>query len=118
MLRKSIAAILLCISSAYCYSETGTKIGTIEYIRVHDTQLATWEPPSFWFTVNQITSAAGCKRWNGNVLFMADSEQMLSLVLAAHMADQSIAVHYDDSKITNTFCRAIHVSLGNPPPNN
>jgi hypothetical protein len=65
-----------------------------------------------------VTSAGSCKLWNGNVLFVMDSDSALSFVLAAEMADREIAVRYDDSKLNveNYWCKATYLTIGDPVP--
>lgn len=100
------------------FAETGARIGKIEYIRVHDHNTANWEPPVFWFTIEGVTSAGSCQQWgDGKVLFVGDSEQMLSMVMSAYIAGLDVLVNYDDELLTNIYCRARYVTFGNPPPN-
>jgi len=96
-------------------AETGHKKGKVQYIRVHgEAEHPTWAPPIFWFTLEGVTNAGTCRVWNGNVLFVMDSDSALSLVLAAEMADKEIAVRYDDTKLNveNYWCKATYVTLG------
>ncbi|MCH2157927.1 MAG: hypothetical protein MK096_04020 [Oleiphilaceae bacterium] len=117
---KKIKLILLfavSLLSVSAHSETGYQSGTIEYVRTTDKSQEAWAPPIFWFTLNGVTSAGNCPAWNGNVLFVADSEQAYSMVLAAYMSGKEVSVRFDDSHKTGTnFCIPINISLGNPPP--
>lgn len=108
-------AILTLVLSSESFAAAGIQKGTVEYVRVHDTQHGGWQPPMFWFTLNGVTNAASCATWQGNVLFIADSEYMLTLLLSTQISGKEIAVRYDDSRKTNGFCRADYVTTGNPP---
>ena len=98
------------------WAEAGRTKGTVEYVRVHDgAQYPTWEPPIFWFTLNGVTTAGGCAKYEGNVLFIADSPASLSMVLTAYTAGKEIATGYDDASTLNGYCRAGFITMGSPP---
>jgi len=111
-----LTVALTLVYSGKSFSEVGLKKGTVEHIRIHDTNHVGWEPPLFWFTLNGVTKAGNCSAWQGNVLFVADSDQMLTMILTAQMGKQEIAVHYNDLIKTNGYCRATFITTGNPPP--
>ncbi len=110
---------ILMFVSAYSFSAQGTVKGKIEYVRIHDGNVhALWKPPTFWFTLQGVSSAGSCGTWNGNVLFVMDSEQAYSMILAAYMADKEISVHYIDTipAQDGRFCKATQATMGDPPP--
>lgn len=116
-MKSNVSAFLsIFVFSISVVAEKGVQKGTVEYIRVHDgQQYSGWEPPIYWFTLNGVSSAGSCKNYNGNALFIADNSTSLSMVLAAYASGKEIAVGYDDTKITNGFCRAGFITMGNPP---
>lgn len=102
--------------SGFTFSEQGHVKGKVEYIRTHDISNASWKPPIFWFTLDGVKSAGSCGNWYGNVLFVAESDQMLSIVLATQMAGNEIHVQFNDAVLKNSFCVARYITTGNPPP--
>ncbi|PCI48216.1 MAG: hypothetical protein COB43_09415 [Oceanospirillales bacterium] len=117
MFKKVLIFVMTTLAPLLAYGETGYKKGTIEYIRVHDESIASWEPPVFWFTLNGVTSAGSCPAWNGNVLFVATSQYTYSLIMAAYMAGKEMALGYDDTyKHASSYCIVKHVTAGDPPP--
>jgi hypothetical protein len=114
---KLIVFVCLVILSFSAFSENGHKKGKVQYLRVHDeAEHPNWAPPIFWFTLEGVTSAGTCKVWNGNVLFVMDSDAALSLILAAEMGDKELVVRFDDTKLNkdNNWCKATYVTLGDP----
>lgn len=114
---KLIVFVCLVALSSSAFAETGYKKGQVQYIRVHgEAEHASWAPPIFWFTLEGVTSAGACKLWNGNVLFVMDSNAALTMVLAAEMADKELVAHFDDTKLNkdNYWCKATFVTLGDP----
>jgi len=116
-MKKIITGVLvLFLLSSIAYAETGFVKGKIEYMRVHNKQLVGWKPPLFWFTLVGVTSAGSCDVWQGNVLFVGDSNQMNSMVLTAYMAEKEITVAYNDADLITSMCKAGYITVGNPPP--
>lgn len=118
-MEKILALFLISILSSFkVMAGNGFVKGTVEYIRVHDTQNLNWKPPIFWLTLNGVTSAGQCKTWAGNVLFVMDSEAALSLALSAYMSGKEVAIRYDDEKLNseNHWCKAQYITLGEPAP--
>ena len=66
-----IVKCFICLSfflTLNVYAESGYKKGTVEYVRIHDAQIyPDWEPPLFWFTLNEVTSAGSCQTWDGKI---------------------------------------------------
>lgn len=115
---KSCTILCMLFLSSSVIAETGYRKGTIEYIRVHDESIgSTWAPPVFWFTVNGVTSAGGCHQWDGNILFVANSKEAYSLILATYMSGKEIALRYDDThRNADNHCIVKYLTVGNPPP--
>ena len=99
------------------YTQTGFAKGTIQYVRTFDSQSnGVWVPPVFWFTLNEVTSANNCLLWsNGHALFVMDTNQALSLILASYTSNREIGVTYDDTVTWGGWCKAKYITLGNPP---
>jgi len=119
MFKMTIFILMLFTSSAY--AATGLVKGKIQYVRVHDsaTHGSGWTPPIFWFTIEGVTSSGSCRKFGSNVLFVMDTDQAYSMVMAAFMADKEIAVRYDDSVLSPySYCKATYLTVGNPPPLN
>jgi len=120
MIKKALFYAMLCTSCFRVLGETGSVVETIQYIRVaepgHTSSTGDWSPPTFWFTLNNVTSAGGCKKWNGRVLFVAEDQYFLSILLATQFANKQISVSYDDTLTKNTYCRAKFITTGEPPP--
>jgi len=120
MFSKTILVVVsLVLFSGSVNAETGHKKGTVQYIRVHDAmEHPAWAPPIFWFTLNGVTSAGTCPVWNGNVLFAMDSEQAMSIVLAAQMAVRDVAIRFDDAKkhSGDHWCKATYITIGENVP--
>ena len=112
----SILLALTIFLSPFLIADTGYKKGTVKNIRVHHEQLPGWEPPIFWFTITGVNEAASCPKWHGNVLFVGDSDQALSIVLASYMSGKELAVHFDDTKTKNGWCSAKYITVGDPAP--
>ena len=92
--------------------------GTIEHIRLHGPEHAgcQWNLPLFWFSLNEVSSAGNCNTYNGNVVWVAEHEMFLSVLLATQAMGTEIAIDYDESKVKNGYCRALNITTGNPPP--
>lgn len=117
-MRRLVFIILLALPLV-SLAENGHKKGLVQHIRVHDAKAhPAWAPPTFWFTLEGVTSAGSCNTWHGNVLFAMDSEAALSIVLSAQMAGREISVRYDDSvlHVDNFWCKATYVTTGKPAP--
>ena len=112
----SFSAFLFVVTTAY--AEVGYKKGQVKNMRLHRANLANWEPPLFWFTLEGVTSAGSCPLWHGNVLFVGDSDQAMSFVLATYSSGKELAVRFDDSVKTNGYCTAEYITLGTPAPLN
>ena len=93
--------------------------GQVEYIRTHDpAQFPTWTPPRFWFSLKGITSVGTCAKFGTSVLLVANDKQELAFVLTAQASGQEIEAYLDDTVLTNGFCTAAYVTIGNPAPTN
>lgn len=108
--------LLLCFNSMRVVAEVGYVKGVVKNIRTHDADLPGWEPPIFWFTLEGVSGKGACTDWHGNTLFVGNSDQTLSLVLATYAGGKELAVRYDDSKKINGHCKAEYVTLGSPAP--
>ena len=111
--------VLAGMISSEVMADYGVVSGNVQYIRTHNDSLyaSTWAPPLFWFTIEGVTTAGSCRKYGNNVLFVMDSEQAYSMVMAAYMANKAIAVKFDDELLTDTnYCKAKYVTVGNPPP--
>lgn len=99
---------------------TGYSKGKIKNFRVHDGKEypGNWAPPVFWFTLEGVTAAGTCRTWNGNPLFVMDSQMAFSMVLAYQLAGKEIAIYYDDTKLNseNAWCRALYITGGDQIP--
>lgn len=115
-----LKALFFVFINCNVFAAAGHVKGTVQYIRVHNGDIYTdWKPPIFWFTLNGVTSAGSCPRWNGNILLVAKSEMEFSLILAAQASGKEIAARFDDTaRMThsNSWCVATHITSGNPPP--
>lgn len=111
--------IVLCtfpfIFSEGAVAAQGFAVGKVKYIRMHDVTDTYWKPPVFWFVLEGTPSVGACPIWNGNVLFVAETEQAFSLLLAAQMAQMQVAVRWDDTGRKNTWCKAFNITTGDPP---
>ena len=116
---KTLCTIAIFITISFCFEASAAKVkGTVEYIRVHGPEHTggQWTPPLFWFTLNEVTSAESCSTYNGNVVWVAEHEHFLSILLATQATGSEIAIDYDESKTKNNFCRALNITTGKPPP--
>lgn len=103
--------------AGFAHAEAGYKKGKVKNIRTHHLNQSSWPQPMFWFTVEGVATAGNCPQWHGNILFVGDSEQVLSMVLATYMSGGELAVRYDDSlKAPSGHCFAQYVTLGDPAP--
>ncbi|NOH22834.1 hypothetical protein [Vibrio europaeus] len=94
----------------------GVVSGEIEFIRTQSADKPSSQKDLFWFTL-KLDKAGECKTWEGNgVLFFANDPGAYSMVLAAFTAGKPIAVHFDESNHHSGWCKALHLTLGNPPP--
>ena len=101
------------------YAETGIVSGAIKHIRIHDgvAHTSSWTPPIFWFSLEGVASAGQCKKYNGSVLFVMDTDQAYSMIMAAFMAGKEVSLRYDEELVAaSTYCKATYVTIGNPPP--
>jgi hypothetical protein len=91
----------------------GKVTGTVERIRVHGPEHTggRWSPPLFWFTLNEVESAGSCATFGDNVLWVAEHEYFLSILLAAQSSGKEIEVNYDEDTIVNTYCRALYITV-------
>ncbi len=114
-----ISTIVLSLFGGTVFAHAGSAKGKIELIRTHYPGNAAWTPPKFWFTLKGVKSsdAGGCREWDtGTVLFAGETSEMYSTVMANYLAKQEIAVAYDMTEQgEGEFCRAIHITMGNPP---
>jgi hypothetical protein len=111
--------VLLCALTfpLSCAAASGFVKGQVEIIRTHDAVFdPAWAPPRFWFALKGISQAGGCPQWHNLVLFAMNDKQALSVVLAAQASGQEIAVAYDDTRLSNGWCAAGYVTIGNPAP--
>lgn len=100
-----------------CVAGSGFVKGQVEFIRTHDAVFnPAWAPPQFWFTLKGISQAGSCAQWHNMVLFSMNDKQALSMVLAAQASGQEIAVAYDDTRLSNGWCAAGYITIGNPAP--
>lgn len=110
----------LFLFSSLAHSAAGIVSGSVKHIRIHDktAHSSHWAPPAFWFSLEGVNSAGQCKKYRDTVLFVMDTEQAYSMIMAAFMAGKEISVRYDeDVKADGSdYCRATYVTLGNPPP--
>ena len=117
---NKIILMLLLMISVPAMASVGYVKGKVQYIRVHDktAHSSGWAPPIFWFTLQGVSSAKECGVWNGNVLFVMDTDQAYSMILGAYMADKEISVRFDDTLRAPSakYCKATHITTGSPPP--
>ncbi|MEZ8822881.1 hypothetical protein AB6E04_00885 [Vibrio amylolyticus] len=116
---KKCVVLVLILFTAFVNAETGYLKGKIEYVRIHDKSIHTsvWMPPVFWFTLEGVNKAGTCPIWGENVLFVMDTEQAYSMVIAAYMAEKEVSIRFDDSLLNpSKFCKATYMTLGSPPP--
>lgn len=115
-----LACFIFCAAGMSSLSAAPVSVkGLVEFVRTHDaTQFPAWVPPRFWFSLKGISRAGSCATWNGTVLFVGNDKQELSLVIAAQVSGQEIAVNVDDSLLVNSFCSVGTVTIGNPAPLN
>lgn len=113
---RVFACLVALVFASVGHAATGMVVGKVQYIRTHDPLNTSWKPPVFWFTIEGVT-AAGCQKWNNLALFVAESDQALSILLASLMADRSVQVWFDTAVMKNAFCKAVSISAGSPPPN-
>ncbi|WP_096087868.1 hypothetical protein [Agaribacterium haliotis] len=112
----TFGVLMSCLASSVSFANAGKLKGKVEYIRIHDAENASWVPPIFWFSVEGVTNAGNCGLWQGRPIFVGNSSEMLSILLAAQMADREISFQWDDAVLTNGKCRVGYVTTGNPPP--
>lgn len=114
----SVLTFTLIFLSSSAFSEAGYRKGTIQYIRTHDESIGeAWESPTFWFTLNGVAEAGSCPKWGGNILFVANTPQAYSMIMASFMAGKEVAVRYDDThQNAAAYCVVKHITVGNPPP--
>ena len=117
-----ILCVIICAFNGTAFAGDGHVKGKIEYIRTHDPANQSWQPPRFWFTLKGVTSAGGCQTWwSGTVLFVAETNEMFSTVMANYLANKEISLHYNTAPDTlgeGGYCRALYITMGNPPVNN
>lgn len=113
ILFAALAVVIVATVPTSSMAADGSLSGTISRIRVHATDHSdTWKPPTFWFNIEGITSAGNCGKAYGEVAWIMDSQQALSLVLAAKLSGTRVSVYYDDSiTISNSFCRVRHITM-------
>jgi hypothetical protein len=117
MYYRFIFCLLLATFSHFSEAANGFVKGQVQFIRSHDaTAHPGWSPPLFWFTLKNVTSAGSCSTFFGSVLLVAADKQALSLIVSAQATGQEIAVYWDDTKLTNGYCAAQFVTIGNPAP--
>ncbi len=116
---RSLLLVLSVLLASFSVAEIGHLKGKVQNIRIHDGNVHQgWTPPVFWFTLKGVSSAGKCKLWNGNVLFVMETEAAYSLILATQMADKEIAIRYDDTVLNSGqyWCKATYITTGNPAP--
>jgi hypothetical protein len=120
---KKLIAVCLAITGIFAGSSAhasgGFVKGKVEFIRTHDaTQIPTWSPPAFWFTLKGVSKAGACPKWvKGEVLFVAKDRQAFDLVSAALNSGKEIAVAFNDTVLANDgWCAASYITVGSPPP--
>lgn len=114
-----VAKVLLfavCFLSVNVFAAQGFAIGKVKYIRTHDITDTYWKPPVFWFVLEGVPAAGACPAWNGDVLFVSETEHAFSVLLAAQMAQMQVSVRWDDTGKKNNWCKAFNITTGNPPP--
>ena len=97
-------------------AQNGDVVSEVEYIRTHDAGNAAWKPPVFWFTLKGVSVADSCPTWNNRALFVGNTDQMYSMLLASQRSGGSVQVGYNTAYLLNGFCKAQYVSIGDPPP--
>jgi hypothetical protein len=56
-------------------------------------------------------------KWvSGTVMFVANDKQALTTVMTAQATGQEIAVAFDETVLTNGYCSALYLTIGNPAP--
>lgn len=116
-MKKTIISLGILVSlSAPTYADIGYVKGKVKNARIHSADLENWEPPLFWFTLDGVAGAGKCPTWHGDVLFVGDSSQAMSFVLATYTSGKELAVRYDDSLKINGWCTAVYATLGGPAP--
>ena len=104
----SLAMTLLLCHPASAAGEIRSKV--LE-IRTHDAQShPTWNPPVFWFSLENVKQLGNCGRNGEQILFVGNDKQMLGMVLAAQASGMDIVVAYDDTVTQNGFCKALYVT--------
>ena len=110
-----VLAISLSLLSIEAQAQLGAVSGEIELIRKKGSDISASEEHLFWFTL-KLDKAGSCKRWGDHgVLFFSDDPSTYSMILAAFTAGKSVGVNFDDAKRRGNWCKAMHVTLGNPP---
>lgn len=121
-LSKSLVIVLVVYTflHAPAGATEGWVKGQVEFVRTHDaSRFPTWAAPKFWVTLKNVPSAYTCARFNnGNVLFVGNNIQELSLALAAQASKQELEVEFDDTIVVNGYCAIGHLTVGDPAPTN
>jgi hypothetical protein len=89
--------------------------GQIDHVRTHDSiALPQWAPPTFWFSLKNVTNLGTCSTYYGRVLFVAKDPEAYRMVLSAQASGHEIAAHVDDTIISNGYCSVKYITIGNP----
>lgn len=99
-----IAAVLLAPHAALAASFQGT--GTVTTIRTHDN--TSFPTTSDWFSIASFANAGTCGKLSGLVVIKipdgARGDRMLSLLVAAKLANKNVLVSVDDTIKVGGYC--------------
>lgn len=111
MLKRPILPLFLLLLSQWSFAAAVEIQGKVAEVRTHDaTAHPTWAPPSFWFSLKGVTQAGSCGHME-RVLFVGNDKQMLTVIVAAQLSGANLLISYDDTVISNGFCKVLHATI-------